>query len=183
MLIVQLASSLLGACTAPPLLTSVLGPPVKPQEVKHGFRRPTYTPWKEFTMAYNFVSPVDTDWGSKLAVLPKSEKGEINWVKAVDDGMIKPKPGLEDNAEDLDTEDNIVELIPPDSPDDKAVFPHLPHTKILACPNCHPAIFKRRAGADPITMKAIKTGQYCGRCHGPVAFGTSGDDCDKCHPS
>ena len=39
------------------------------------------------------------------------------------------------------------------------------------------------AGADPITMKGIKSGEFCGRCHGPVAFGTTGDDCDRCHPS
>ena len=182
-LIVQVAGSLLVACTAPPLLTAVLGPPVKPQEVKRGLRRPTYTPWKEFTMEYNLVSPEKTDWPTKLSLLPKNDKGEINWVKAFNDGKIKPKPGLTDKDEDLDTEDNIVEFIPKDSPEDKAVFPHLPHTQVLACPNCHPAIFKRKAGTASFTMKAIKAGEYCGRCHGPVAFGTSGDDCDRCHPS
>ena len=182
MLIAQLASGLLSACTAPALLTGALGPPVKSQVVKRDLRRPTYTPWKEFTMEYIMVSPEKTNWTTKLSLLPKSEKGDINWVKAFSDGMIKPKPGLTDKDEDKDTEDAIVELIPKDSPDYKAVYPHLVHTQILTCPNCHPAIFKKKAGADPITMKKIKAGEYCGRCHGSVAFGTSSDDCDKCHP-
>ena len=134
-------------------------------------------------MAYNTVSPEKTDWPTKLSVLPKIEKGDINWVKTFNDKMIKPKPGLTDKDEDLETEDIIVELIPKDSPEDKAVFPHVVHTQILSCPNCHPAIFKKNAGADPITMKAIRGGEFCGRCHGPVAFGTTSDDCDRCHPS
>jgi len=180
-LVVQAAGGLLSACTtAPEVLPAILGPPVVPVMARHGLRRPTYKPWEEFTMEYNMVAPEKTNWPEKLALLPKYENGDINWVKAFSGGMIKPKPGLDEKAEDLDTEDNVVERIPKDSPEDKAIFPHLEHTQVLACPNCHPAIFRKKAGAAVIDMKAIKKGEFCGRCHGPVAFDAK--NCGSCHP-
>jgi c(7)-type cytochrome triheme protein len=179
--VVQLAAGLLSACTAAPeLLPSILGPPVVPKEASRALRRATYKPWEEFTMEYNMVAPEKIDWAEKLALLPKYENGDINWVKAFSGGMIKPKPGLDEKAEDLDTEDMVLERIPKDSPEDKAIFPHLEHTQVLACPNCHPAIFKKKEGAAKITMKNIKAGEFCGRCHGPVAFAVK--NCGSCHP-
>jgi len=179
LLVALLASCLLSACTAPEVAMAVLGPPVQSQAVQRELRRPVYKPWEEFTMEYNTKSPEKVDWAEKLALLPKYDSGDINWVKAFKDGLIKPRPGLKDNAEDQDTEDAVVELIPKDFPDNKATYPHLPHTQILSCDNCHTSIFKMKAGADPITMKNIKAGEFCGRCHGKVAFDANA--CDLCH--
>jgi c(7)-type cytochrome triheme protein len=64
-----------------------------------------------------------------------------------------------------------------DLPD--VVYPHLPHTLWLDCRNCHPSIFLMRAGANPVTMAKIFKGEFCGRCHGIVAFPIS--DCSRCH--
>jgi len=177
--IAALALTLLNACTAPAVLTSVLGKPVNPHEVTYELRRPVYKPWEEFTMMYNTKAPEQTNWAEKLAALPRYEKGDINWVKALDDGLIKPKPGIDDSAQDEETEDFMVTMIPKESPDDKAYYPHLPHTKVLSCKNCHNAIFKKKEGASDFTMQAIKKGEFCGVCHGSVAFHPK--DCDLCH--
>ncbi len=59
------------------------------------------------------------------------------------------------------------------------VFPHFPHTYWLDCANCHPSIFVMKKGANPISMVKITNGEYCGRCHGRVAFPLS--DCSRCH--
>ena len=73
-----------------------------------------------------------------------------------------------------------VELVPEAMPVYKVVFDHEPHTAILTCASCHPGIFEMRGGAAPITMAAIMAGEYCGRCHGKVAFGVS-TGCGRCH--
>ena len=180
-LVLVTSGAILSACSsAPEVLSSILGPPIVPVKAQHAQRRPTYKPWEEFTMEYNMVSPEKTNWPDKLALLPKyDDNGDINWVKGLADKMIKPKPGLEDDAKDKDTEDIVVELVPKDQPDMKATFPHLPHTQILGCDNCHTEIFQMEGGADPITMDKINAGEYCGRCHGPVTF--DGTNCARCH--
>jgi c(7)-type cytochrome triheme protein len=58
----------------------------------------------------------------------------------------------------------------PGIPSFEVVFPHAPHTFWLRCESCHPGIFQMRAGSTPITMGKIFEGEYCGRCHGKVAF-------------
>ncbi len=69
------------------------------------------------------------------------------------------------------------------------IFPHAGHTGWLSCSNCHVAqsfkqpIFVPKKGANPITMKAIARGEFCGVCHSgekeKVAFPI--DDCARCH--
>jgi c(7)-type cytochrome triheme protein len=59
-------------------------------------------------------------------------------------------------------------------------FPHLQHTEWLTCANCHPAIFIPQAGANPISMSAIIQGEFCGVCHGKVAFAPT-LNCGRCH--
>jgi c(7)-type cytochrome triheme protein len=58
----------------------------------------------------------------------------------------------------------------PGIPSFEVVFPHAPHTFWLRCESCHPGICQMRAGSTPITMGKIFEGEYCGRCHGKVAF-------------
>lgn len=113
--------------------------------------------------------------------LPQTETGlgnGVNWVKALDDGNIKPRwertdPGAEPMVMDM----NIVRVPKSSMPD--VVFPHRQHTLWLACSNCHPDIFIPRRGANQINMAAIILGQKCGVCHGKVAFPVS--ECKRCH--
>lgn len=61
------------------------------------------------------------------------------------------------------------------------IFPHWFHRIRFRCPVCHqPQGFRMRAGSNPVTMKAIADGRYCGMCHdGQVAW--SSERCDLCH--
>jgi len=59
------------------------------------------------------------------------------------------------------------------------IFPHFPHTFWLDCANCHPGIFIMKKGSNPISMVKIINGEFCGRCHGRVAFTLS--NCTRCH--
>ena len=59
------------------------------------------------------------------------------------------------------------------------IFPHFPHTFWLDCANCHPGIFIMKKGSNPISMVKIVNGEFCGRCHGKVAFTIS--NCTRCH--
>lgn len=62
------------------------------------------------------------------------------------------------------------------------IFPHSVHTYWLGCKNCHPKIFNPKLGANPMSMKAIWEGRYCGKCHGSVAFPLGPDEnCRRCH--
>ncbi len=84
---------------------------------------------------------------------------------------------------DLEVEIPAVGLI------NNVIFPHAPHTVWLACSNCHEAqsfpepIFNPEEGSNPITMRAIVEGRFCGVCHSgrleKVAFPLA--DCKRCH--
>jgi c(7)-type cytochrome triheme protein len=63
-----------------------------------------------------------------------------------------------------------------------AVFPHWMHRMEWKCYVCHQEIFKMEAGANPVTMKAIESGKYCGVCHnGKIAFAPNFEYCWRCH--
>ena len=113
--------------------------------------------------------------------LPQTETGlgnGVNWVKALDDGNIKPRWERTDpSAEPMVMDMNIVRVPKSSMPD--VVFPHRQHTLWLACSNCHPDIFIPRKGANQINMAAIILGQKCGVCHGKVSFPVS--ECKRCH--
>ncbi len=79
---------------------------------------------------------------------------------------------------------DIVFQRPPgtEQPTPVAVFPHWIHRIQFKCYVCHDAIFKMKAGANPITMDAISGGEYCGTCHnGKIAFQVNFDTCPRCH--
>ena len=113
--------------------------------------------------------------------LPSTRKGDIDWVTAIEEGTLNPLGSLEGDPEpagsvlDLDIIFNVstIYFVP------NVVFPHKPHTLWLGCNNCHPAIFVMKQGGNPITMDRIAKREYCGRCHGVVAFSIR--DCFRCH--
>lgn len=113
-----------------------------------------------------------------LQILPKDNAGNVDWVKSLNQGIIKPLESLDPNKPSSPVIDlDIVFKVKGELPD--VVYPHYPHTQWLACNNCHPKIFIMQAGANKVTMKKIEEGQFCGRCHGIVAFPLS--NCTRCH--
>ncbi|MDH5230774.1 MAG: hypothetical protein OEZ58_12490 [Gammaproteobacteria bacterium] len=112
-----------------------------------------------------------------MAAFPLDRRGAINWVVAIDTGIINPRMSLrgkdEMNIMDMDVIFKNTGEMP------WVRFPHLAHTRWLDCSNCHPAIFIPQRGANKVGMDAIIAGQYCGRCHDKVAFPLW--TCERCH--
>ena len=113
--------------------------------------------------------------------LPTTEFGNhVDWVKAIDEGKLKPRwDRIDSNEEPFVMDLDIVRPVKASVPD--VVFPHRQHTEWLFCSNCHPAIFIPQKGANQINMSAILLGQKCGVCHGKVSFPVETKTCKKCH--
>ncbi len=59
-------------------------------------------------------------------------------------------------------------------------FNHSIHRIQYRCSACHSELFQMRAGADTLTMAALREGKACGACHdNSAAFGMG--DCMRCH--
>lgn len=114
-----------------------------------------------------------------FAEFPKDVAGnKVNWVKAVDMGIITPRHDLTDpSVKPIVMDLNIVMQVKGSMPD--VVFPHRVHTRWLDCSNCHPAIFNPQSGTNKMSMADNLLGKRCGVCHGKVAFPLSA--CTKCH--
>lgn len=115
-----------------------------------------------------------------LSKLPRDSAfvgNKVNWPKALDDQTIQPRTNIfpETKVKVLDL--NI--LMKRTGNSNYVLFPHKPHTKWLDCANCHDKIFKMKTGETPLSMFAILNGEYCGRCHGAVAFPLIA--CTRCH--
>ncbi|WP_296910509.1 c(7)-type cytochrome triheme domain-containing protein [Polaromonas sp.] len=113
-----------------------------------------------------------------LKGFPRDKKGEVDWMKALFSGAIKPRADLTGSKQmevlDLDIVMKNTKEMP------YVNFPHNSHTQWLACSNCHDKIFVKKAGANPIDMTKIFKGEYCGTCHDRVAFLTF-FSCERCH--
>jgi len=124
-------------------------------------------------------APEEEEHPQAFDYLPKTKMGYVDWVAAIKQGVIHPRDSLDPNAVTMKALDfNIIFKVNVSGLPD-VVYPHYPHTLWLDCRNCHPSIFLMRAGANPVTMEKILKGEYCGRCHGIVAFPIS--DCFRCH--
>lgn len=119
-------------------------------------------------------------WDEAAKLLPVTA-GAPDWVKALADGVIAPRPGQDPSAADQPVFPISVEREPAGQPVLRAIFPHAPHTAITACTSCHPGAFQMAKGATPINMGLIYAGQACGVCHGKVAFPATA--CGRCHPA
>ncbi|MDH4234041.1 MAG: hypothetical protein OEV15_02745 [Gallionella sp.] len=115
---------------------------------------------------------------ASLPRFPSDLGNGVAWVKAVNEGKIKPRwDRLDPAAEPMIMDMSVVRVPKGTMPD--VVFPHKEHTQWLDCSNCHPDIFIPQKGANQISMAAIILGQKCGVCHGKVAFPVS--ECRLCH--
>ena len=113
-----------------------------------------------------------------FSYLPRTEDGFIDWVAAIDRGIIKPRDSIDLKPKPQSPPLNLDIVF--DSRTMPAVtYPHYQHTQWLDCRNCHPKIFKAQRGGNGITMAKIFEGEFCGRCHGTVAFPLK--YCERCH--
>lgn len=110
---------------------------------------------------------------------PRDSAGIIDWVQALDKGLIEPRKGLLPGDEQMFPVDfDIIFTNTGSMPHVR--FPHRQHTEWLTCANCHPLIFLPQKGGNPVNMSAIIQGKYCGVCHGKVAFPPT-MNCGRCH--
>jgi len=104
----------------------------------------------------------------------------IDWVQALERGLISPARFLRAESTDMPFDQELlleaeIGHIPP------AVFPHQAHNEWMSCDICHPTIFNiKKKGTKHFRMAAILDGEFCGACHLNVAFPM--DDCARCHP-
>lgn len=108
---------------------------------------------------------------------PRDKHGIINWVETLDEGLIAPRTGLTGTEKMHSVDFDVIFKNTASMP--YVRFPHLPHTKWLTCKNCHPGIFIPQRGGNFVTMAAIIEGEFCGVCHGKVAFPPY--ECERCH--
>jgi len=112
-----------------------------------------------------------------LSVLPLDRAGKTDWAKSIQDGHIQPRRGVTGNEPMKEVDLDIVMKNTASLP--HVLFSHRSHTQWLTCSNCHSRIFLPQVGGNFITQARIMEGEYCGVCHGKVAF--SAQDCDRCH--
>lgn len=126
------------------------------------------------------------DWEQAYELLPKNEVDEeVDWMLALQQGVIKPRGEM---TRPGNTELRLFKFdfffAGPD-PETDAYFPHSSHTEWLTCESCHPKLFPYRelgmegSGTYTISMDRVFEGEYCGKCHGVVAFAL--DYCNRCH--
>ena len=121
------------------------------------------------------------DMPEALRGLPTDKFGYVDWTASLDGGLIRPKgtvvgsePG---NVLDMDILFKINDALMAN-----VLFSHKIHTSLLSCNNCHPSIFIPKKGVNIFNMYDVWTGDYCGRCHGKVAFQPKGfENCQRCH--
>ncbi|SRR6266542_781439 len=121
------------------------------------------------------------DYETFTAKLPKNVYG-VDWEEAEVQGLIKPIDSLDgisikrarlNNQEDFSIKARA-------SWASDVIFSHKKHSIWNGCEVCHPEIFPTtQKGAIKYTMIHISAGQYCGVCHGKVAFRINA--CHKCH--
>jgi len=115
--------------------------------------------------------------------LPEGRFGnEIDWAAASRlkkvvprdyiEGVSFDRPKLKHDQGDLNLDSKLAGL-----PD--IFFSHKEHAVWNSCELCHPDLFALKVGTSDYSMQEIFAGQYCGVCHGSVAFPLQ--DCGRCH--
>lgn len=114
---------------------------------------------------------------AKLPGKPDETGNNVDWVAALRQGHIAPKDRLRPGPAPERLNTDII--MPRTAAMPMVRFPHGAHTEWLDCSSCHDAPFVKKAGANRFNMEDILAGEYCGRCHGAVAFPPT--DCLRCH--
>ena len=173
----------------PPPVVAQVQPPVQAKEKELPANAPLVAP-PPITGLPKFADPTELPTPGEpfnkenshpdtvMRDIPKEASGVEDWVKAFQENKIKPHESLDLTKPPLppfmfDIEIPAVGSMP------NVIFPHFPHTFWLDCGNCHPGIFMMKKGGNPISMVKIVNGEFCGRCHGRVAFPIA--NCTRCH--
>ncbi|MFQ5900312.1 MAG: c(7)-type cytochrome triheme domain-containing protein [Thermodesulfobacteriota bacterium] len=109
--------------------------------------------------------------------LKKDRFGLIDWAQIIRDGKIAPKISVDPTVDSNRFEDWV--MLFENIAGFDVLFPHDVHTYWLDCKSCHDRIFKAKYRANPIRMKDIIEGKWCGWCHGKIAFPI--EECPRCH--
>lgn len=125
----------------------------------------------------NPAFPLLQEPAEALANLPVDANGKTDWVKTLQNGHIAPRNGVAGTEKMKEVDLDITMKNTASMP--HVLFSHKVHTQWLTCSNCHSRIFLPQVGGNFITMARIMQGEYCGVCHGKVAFSTL--NCDRCH--
>jgi len=116
-----------------------------------------------------------------LEGLPTDKFGLVDWVAALEQGMINPRSNIDPKFPEGMPFDMSILMPSKTGMIAGAYFPHKTHTTWMSCDSCHTKIFMPLAGSNDLTMSTIAKGQACGVCHGKVAFPLN--DCTRCHIS
>jgi len=121
------------------------------------------------------------DYETFTAKFPKNAYG-VDWEEAEAMGLIKPIDAIEGVSikkaslkpqEDFSIQPRVTWV-------SDIIFSHKKHTVWNGCELCHPEIFPAtQKGVVRYTMFNISSGEYCGVCHGKVAFPNTA--CSSCH--
>lgn len=126
------------------------------------------------------IKPPDIDYLGIYQALPRDSKGAVDWMNALSESVITPKPGIDPAAEPARTTDAEIEFIPEGNPGKAATFRHATHTQWLSCKNCHNSVFKKTDENLQFTHDDMEEkGLYCGACHFKVVVLPGG--CKGCH--
>ena len=114
-----------------------------------------------------------------LRSLPADVVGNnVRWVQALEQGLITPRTNILPDTPIKVLDQDVI--MPRTGELPMVRFPHKQHTEWLDCSNCHEKLFKSKAGATTtVNMFQILQGEYCGVCHGAVAFPLT--ECKRCH--
>jgi c(7)-type cytochrome triheme protein len=159
---------------APPARTEAAAPPPAEPAVR-GKRAPAEQNrfYDKTSPAYGLLQKAN----EALAGFPVDRIGQVRWVQAMREGTISPRASVTGEGSMEVLAQDVIMTNTRGMPFVR--FPHAPHTELLACSNCHEAIFVSEKGANKITMDEIFLGKYCGVCHDKVAFSTY--TCEHCH--
>lgn len=175
-----------GCSTARPVLTFLFvgvpeeGKEFTPLETGRPVRRQPYQKVVKERPPDLGVAREVKDWPGLFAALPRSESGDVQWVKALEGKQITPSSGLAPDAKDEDPTDMDTELATSGQAEYKVMFPHKAHTLWMGCPSCHTGIFEMEKGKSKMTMAAMNEGKQCGVCHRTVALPDL-NGCPVCH--
>lgn len=93
-------------------------------------------------------------WDDVVRLLPKNQVGDPDWVAALEEKVIAPRPGVVPDTAEQDVLALDVDLVPKSDAALKVTFSHQKHGGWLACPNCHTNIFEMKPGATPMVADA-----------------------------